>query len=390
MIIRARPKYLQNIQYTDEPFLYEKENNEFYFSTGRAALKFFLINLSHTLNKKINIAMQAFNCNVVADAALESNCKVFLQDITLNDFSVSLDSIKKLPKEIDALLLTHYQGIPNNDYIEIIEYCNAKNILVIEDLAQSYGSSINGIKIGSLGNLTITSYAFDKPFSTFKGGGLTINNISKKLQENIEYEYYQLEQETLENAKLDLDTLMFLYKYSTDKNYYKGINNYNYIRTLFSIKIPEKIIFHALSFSILYRVIKKLVSSFSKNSEETIKILRLSDVKIGFLKKQELNYHYDKNCVEWIEKLALKTKLSRVKNSNSDIHWNRYSILDEKKELLSVLKTKNIEAGNFNWPTTLDIDYQKNINIEQIENLQNSHFASKNILNIPIWSNDDK
>ena len=42
----------------------------------------------------------------------------------------------------------------------------------------------------------------------------------------------------------------------------------------FFSKVPEKIIFYALRFSILYRVMKKLVSSFNKEQEEAIEILK--------------------------------------------------------------------------------------------------------------------
>ena len=46
-------------------------------------LNFFLEWFSKDQNKEIIIGMQAFNCKVVLDAALEANCKVILSDISL-------------------------------------------------------------------------------------------------------------------------------------------------------------------------------------------------------------------------------------------------------------------------------------------------------------------
>ena len=121
MTIRARPKYLEKIKDFNNINNYKIKENEFFFNSGRAALKFYLTYLSTQKKKKLFVAMQSFNCNVVADAALEAGCEIYLLDIKLSDFSISLESIKKVAKYIDVLLLTHYQGIPNLDYLEIIE-----------------------------------------------------------------------------------------------------------------------------------------------------------------------------------------------------------------------------------------------------------------------------
>ena len=106
MIIRARPKYLSGINI----FGNQGENTEkhYFFNSGRAALKQLLIWFAKEKNLEIIIGIQAFNCTVVLDAALEAGCKVILSDINLKYFSVSVSSVKKMiiEKKVNVLLLT--------------------------------------------------------------------------------------------------------------------------------------------------------------------------------------------------------------------------------------------------------------------------------------------
>jgi len=390
MIIRARPKYLDNISNLTKMNNYKIKKNEFYFNSGRAALKFYLTYLSNKNNKILTIAMQSFNCNVVSDAALEANCEIYLLDIKLNDFSISLQSVIKIAKYIDVLLLTHYQGIPNFEYSEIIEFCNKKNIIVIEDMAQTFNSSINNIKVGTLGSASISSYAFDKPFSSFYGGKLEIICLKSNDMKTLNDLYENLEYESQQTVNLDIKLLLFLYKYTTAQYYKKNIDNYTLIRILLKLKLPFNIIYkilQSLKYKFISKVINKLISLISTNKE--IHITKMNKIKINLIKNQVKNYDYDYTKIEFIEKLCKINNIQWVKDSKLDIHWNRYSILDENNILKTILLQNNIQVGNFNWGLTLDKIYKNNIKVHIIDNLYNSEFASKNIINIPIWRNTD-
>ena len=87
-----------------------------------------------------------------------------------------------IEKKVNVLLLTHYQGIPNEDYEKIINFCRIRNVYVIEDMSQSYKSSINGIEIGTKGDVVLYSYAFDKPFTSMFCGSLKFNTCKKSLK----------------------------------------------------------------------------------------------------------------------------------------------------------------------------------------------------------------
>ena len=170
MIIRARPKYLKE-SFFNFNYLSNKVNigNELFFNSGRSALKFVLEEYARYRDKKLVVGVQAFNCVAVAEGVLQSNSQMMLIDIGLEDFSIRLDTIRKISTKIDVLILTHYQGIINIEYKKIAEFCKENNILLIDDLAQTKGSMIKDIEVGMLSNVSINSFAFDKPIVVMNG-----------------------------------------------------------------------------------------------------------------------------------------------------------------------------------------------------------------------------
>lgn len=143
--------------------------------------------------KKLKVGIQAFTCHLVVQAILESsNTPVFL-DIDSNYFTTLMENIDF--DRIDALVLTHLFGIPNPDYFPICEKCRSKNIYLIEDLALTFKSTVNGNEIGREGDAAFSSFGFDKPVSCYQGGMLGVNN--KKLIDNILEDYGGLPEESL-------------------------------------------------------------------------------------------------------------------------------------------------------------------------------------------------
>ncbi len=382
MIIRARPKYLAGID------LFENwstgTESEFFFSSGRAALKFLLIWLSREKSRQVIIGMQAFNCKVVLDAALEANCKVVLSDIGLKCFSITLNSVKKMvhQKKIDVLILTHYQGIPNEEYEQIISYCKKKHVWVIEDVSQSYGSSTNGFEIGTLGNVALNSFAFDKPFTCMFGGSLKFNAKTTLIFKDF---FEQLPNESTDEAELHLKILAFLWEYTAADKYKVGIDTYNAIGFLKGLKLSNRSVYSILNLGLIIKVITKLFSLGAKlNSNNEINIKKLHPMKIGLIRRQAAKFVYDPKKVETFIQLCNEKSIAYPKFDNSVIKWNRFSLLDKSSVLKNELKQRGYQVSNYNWPITLD-KLTKSSKVIVLDNLDNSEFASKNILNIPVW-----
>ncbi len=90
--------------------------------------------------------------------------------------NVDVASIMSLVNEkTKAIVVVHYAGMAV-DMEELKAICKAKGIILIEDAAQAFGSSYNGQKLGSMGDLVCFSFHDTKQISCGEGGLLVINN----------------------------------------------------------------------------------------------------------------------------------------------------------------------------------------------------------------------
>ena len=97
-------------------------------------------------------------------------------DIDLSSYHISLDSIKKMYTEkTKALIYVHLYG-NMTDTTEIQQFCADKNIIFIEDAAQSLGSSLNGVKAGTIGDCSVYSFNSNKVIAGINGGGVLLTN----------------------------------------------------------------------------------------------------------------------------------------------------------------------------------------------------------------------
>jgi CDP-6-deoxy-D-xylo-4-hexulose-3-dehydrase len=97
-------------------------------------------------------------------------------DINLKNFSFDIDTLKTLitPKT-RAIFLTHVLGI-NGLTQELLDLCKEKNILLIEDVCESHGTTFNGQKVGSYGFASNFSFYFAHHMSTIEGGMVCTND----------------------------------------------------------------------------------------------------------------------------------------------------------------------------------------------------------------------
>jgi dTDP-4-amino-4,6-dideoxygalactose transaminase len=106
-------------------------------------------------------------------------------DIDLDTYQMSFDSIKRMySKKVKAIIYVHLFG-NMVDTSDIEKFCKDKNILFIEDAAQSLGSSLNGIKAGTIGDCSVYSFNSNKVIAGINGGGVILtddDNIAKRLK----------------------------------------------------------------------------------------------------------------------------------------------------------------------------------------------------------------
>ena len=97
-------------------------------------------------------------------------------DIDLETYHMSLDSIKRMYSDkVKAIVYPHLFG-NMTDTTELQQFCQDKGILFIEDAAQSFGSSLNGVKAGSIGDCSIYSFNTNKVIAGINGGGIVLTD----------------------------------------------------------------------------------------------------------------------------------------------------------------------------------------------------------------------
>jgi UDP-2-acetamido-2-deoxy-ribo-hexuluronate aminotransferase len=97
-------------------------------------------------------------------------------DIDKETDHISLDSIKRMYSDkVKAIVYPHLFG-NMSDITEILKFCKEKNISFIEDAAQAIGSSLNGVKAGTLGELSTISFNANKTIGGIAGGGVVLTD----------------------------------------------------------------------------------------------------------------------------------------------------------------------------------------------------------------------
>ena len=380
MILRARPKFLVEDFFNYQPCQTPSEG--MYFNYGRTALAFLLQIYSTYKNKKLKVGIQSFNCEVSAWAVLVTHNDLHLFDIKKEDFSLDLNSFIKNNIYLDVLVLTHYQGIPNIEYKEVVEYCASNNILLIDDVAQTEYSYFDGELVGTLADFSIHSFSFDKPYTTWTGGELKIQKCQDEILISLLKEKYStLKFEEIKKEFLDIKLLHFLWIYSDLNKFHVKLNNRYLLRLCINWHISFKWINRLMIFfpkkivSVLNRVVYKF-------QLPRIQIERLGNMKIALLKRQQ---QMSLRKLEYVIPQEIARGKELFYKDSSFINWNRYSVLDEKGEMKKALLRKGIEVGNYNWPEPLDVKFKGCCHVFLHGNYEITHYVAKNVINIPIW-----
>ena len=144
--------------------------------SGTAALHLALKALSVT--DKDYVIIPNFTCVSNISAASQCNAKVILVDIepeTLGmDFLILKEILKKYKPKV--LQLVHVYGFPAKDTLKILKICKQKKIKVIEDTSESLGATINGKKVGTFGDINVTSIRSEKMIGVGEGAVISTNN----------------------------------------------------------------------------------------------------------------------------------------------------------------------------------------------------------------------
>ena len=141
---------------------------------GTSALYASLLSLG--IKSGDEVLVPSFSFTATASAVIATGATPVFVDISSSNYNIDLSLIEShISKKTKAIIPVHLYGHPVN-IEQLSEITSADNIPIIEDGAQSLGSSINGKKCGTLGDLGCTSLYPTKVITSGEGGVITTND----------------------------------------------------------------------------------------------------------------------------------------------------------------------------------------------------------------------
>tara|TARA_R110002020_G_scaffold103217_6_gene241619 strand:+ start:13033 stop:14127 length:1095 start_codon:yes stop_codon:yes gene_type:complete len=143
-------------------------------SSGTDALLAIFMSLG--LEPGDEVLVTPFTFVASASSIIRAGLKPVFVDVAENSFHPSAEQYSQaVTSKTRALLLVHLFGIPN-DMDAITTVCEDKNLLLVEDCAQSLGTEWNGQKIGTFGDASAFSFFPAKNLGCFGDGGAVATN----------------------------------------------------------------------------------------------------------------------------------------------------------------------------------------------------------------------
>lgn len=152
-------------------------------------------------------------------------------DCKIETLMPSLENVKeaignyKGDKNKLVIMLSDIGGIINPDIEKISKFLKKENILLLEDAAHSFGSTLNGKFAGTFGDAGVYSYYSTKAIFAGEGGVAVTNNeqIGEMLTDFIAYDRFK--QKMPIGCNIRLSELQALMIYSVVANYKEVVSN---------------------------------------------------------------------------------------------------------------------------------------------------------------------
>ncbi len=152
-----------------------------FVNSGSSANLLSITSLKILNKKKNNIILPSLTWSSDVASVIQNNLKPVFVDINLNNLSMNLEEVKKkINKKTLAVFITHAQGF-NALTRNFINFLKKKKIILIEDVCESHGATLDGKKLGTFGLISNFSFYYAHHMSTIEGGMICTND--KKIYE---------------------------------------------------------------------------------------------------------------------------------------------------------------------------------------------------------------
>lgn len=152
------------------------------FNSGTSALHALL--LAYGVGEGDEVIVPSFTFIATANAPLFVGAKPVFADIEGETFGLDPEDVKKkITKKTKAIIPIHYGGYPCK-IEELREIVKDNNLILIEDVAESFGARIGNKKVGAFGDSAMFSFCQNKVITTGEGGAIVTESkgIYEKLK----------------------------------------------------------------------------------------------------------------------------------------------------------------------------------------------------------------
>lgn len=145
-------------------------------NSGSAANELSLLYLKHKFPEGGEVIVPPLAWVSDVAAILQNDFTPVFCDITFKNLALDIEEIKKkITSKTKAILLIHILGY-NGLSQELLDLCKEKNILLIEDVCESHGTTFKEQKVGSFGDISNFSFYYAHHMTSIEGGVVSTNN----------------------------------------------------------------------------------------------------------------------------------------------------------------------------------------------------------------------
>lgn len=304
------------------------------FNSGSSALHSVL--LSHGITSG-EVIVPSFTFIATANAVILAGAKPVFAETESETYGLDAEDVrKKITSKTKAIMPIHYGGLVCRDIEILKDIAEEKNILLIEDAAESLGSKLNKKMGGTFGHSAMFSFCQNKVITTGEGGVIVTD--SEKV--------YQKLKLLRSHGRVEAE----------NGDYFSTIKEMDYVQIGYNFRMPTMIA--ALGLSQLKKIDKN-TEMRRENARYLTK--KLSQIE-GIVTPVELENQYHVYQMYTI-------KLKKVKHRNS---------------LQQHLKNKKIMTKVYFEPIHLKTYYKEKFNYKKGD-LPKTEELSEQVLTLPMY-----
>lgn len=146
-----------------------------FVNSGASANELTMLALAHIVGEGEIIVPPLTWISDISSVLFAGHKLVFV-DVNFKNLSFDIEKLKAaITPQTKAIFLTHVLGI-NGLTDELINLCESRDILLIEDVCESHGTTFKDKKVGNIGFASNFSFYFAHHMSTIEGGMISTNN----------------------------------------------------------------------------------------------------------------------------------------------------------------------------------------------------------------------